>query len=125
VKLDRIASARITDFYEPGDRLKEITLLPPCLADAVRKVEFHDNGTVKQIELHDKARALTVLLKRLGGLADERPVEVTNTQVNIAVADERRATAVLPARTHAWNTIDCDSAQEPTEQSPTPIRKPH
>jgi hypothetical protein len=44
VKLDHYASARITDFYDEGGVLKDPASLPPQLADAVCKVEYHANG---------------------------------------------------------------------------------
>jgi hypothetical protein len=38
-------------------------------------------------QLHDKLGALTVLMKHLGGLPNERPAEVTNnTQINVITA---------------------------------------
>jgi hypothetical protein len=71
VKLDHIASASIADFCEPDGRLKAIHTLPDHLAEAIREVEFGEDGRPKRIRLHDKLAALTVLLKHLGGLSDE------------------------------------------------------
>jgi hypothetical protein len=45
------------------------------------------SGGEFDIQLHDKLAALTVLIKRLGGLPDERPVEV-NTQVNVIAGEQ-------------------------------------
>jgi hypothetical protein len=99
-------------------------LLPPCLADAVRKVELHDNGTVKRSTCMAGAWA-HVLLKHLGGLAMSDLSRSPKRKSSIAVADERRAIAVLaPLARARGTTIDCDPAQEPAEQSPT-NPKPH
>jgi hypothetical protein len=96
VKLGRIATANVTDFYEPDGRLKDITTLPDRLAEAVREGEFGVDGRPRRIKLHDKLGALTVLLKHLGGLPDERHVEVnSDTQVNV-ITDEQ---LIEPVRT--------------------------
>jgi hypothetical protein len=42
-----------------------------------------------RIKLRDKLAALTALIKHLGGLPDERPVGVHNTQVNV-ITDVQR-----------------------------------
>jgi hypothetical protein len=70
-------------------------------------------------------RGLTVLLKHLGGLAMSDLSRSPKRKSSIAVADERRAIAVLaPLARARGTTIDCDPAQEPAEQSPT-NPKPH
>jgi hypothetical protein len=71
VRLNRIATANITDF-RGGGKWRDIDTLPPRLADAVPRVDYHEDGSIKQIELHDKVWALTLLLKYLGGFPDER-----------------------------------------------------
>jgi hypothetical protein len=88
----RIASANITDFYEPDGRFKDIATLPDRLAEAVREVEYNHDGMVRNIELRDELGALAVLIKHLGGLPDERPVN--NTQVNV-ITDEQRIVSLL------------------------------
>jgi hypothetical protein len=72
---------------------------------------------------HDKLAALTVLLKHLGGFPDERPAEVINNTLNV-ITDEQRIAAVMSLLARARETtIDC--AQEPAEQSPALVQKPH
>jgi hypothetical protein len=57
-------------------------------------VELDDDGRPRRIKLHDKLAALTVLIKHLGGLPDERPIGVHNTQVNVTT-DEQRVAALM------------------------------
>ena len=124
MRLDRIASANITDFDEPDGRLKAIRTLPDRLAEAIREVEFGKDGRPKRIRLHDKLAALTVLLKHLGGLPDERCAEViSNTQVNV-ITDEQCAAAVMSLLARARETTIIAIAQE-TAESPALVRKPH
>ena len=116
MRLNRIASANIKDFKRQDGAWLDIDELPDRLAEAIRGIEFNKDGTVKNIELHDKERALTILLKHLGGEV------INNTQVNV-ISDEQRIAVVmsLPARAHE-TTIDC--AREPAEQSPAPEQSP-
>jgi hypothetical protein len=68
VRLDRIATATMAEYFEPDGRLKAIHTPPDRLAEAIREVEFGEDGCPKRIRLHDKLGALTVLMKHLGGL---------------------------------------------------------
>ena len=54
VRLNRIASANIKDFKKQNGAWLDIDEPPDRLAEAIRKVEFAEDGTVKNIELHDK-----------------------------------------------------------------------
>jgi phage terminase small subunit len=95
VRLNRIATATISEYYEPNGRLKAIDTLPDRLAEAVREIEFDENRRPKRIRLHDKLGALTTLMKPLGGFPDERGAAVTNnTQVNV-ITDEERVAALM------------------------------
>jgi DNA invertase Pin-like site-specific DNA recombinase len=89
VTLDHIASARLSDFYEPAAGLKDIASLPPRLAGAIKKVEYYPDGSIKHIELHDKVRALETIMRHLGGMREEGP------PVNVAISDEQRIAAVM------------------------------
>jgi hypothetical protein len=125
VKLDHIASASIADFYEPDGRLKAIHSVPDHLAEAIREVEFDEDGGPKRIRLHDKLAALAVLLKHLGGLPGERAAEVVNN-TQVVISDEQRIAAVMSLLARGRGaTTDGDFAQEPVEQLPAPIQKPH
>jgi len=116
VRLNRIASANIKDFKKQNGAWLDCDALPDRLAEAIRKVEFNKDGTVKNIELHDKERALTILLRHLGGLPPDGPAEViNNTQVNV-ITDEQRIAAVTSLLASARETT-IDGAQEPAEQS--------
>jgi len=88
VRVDRIADAKLPDFYEyagEGEKrrlqLRNIKELPSRLAEALAEIEFHDDGTVKRVKLHDKAQANFVLLKHFGGIPEES--ERAQPQVNI------------------------------------------
>lgn len=95
IRLDRIASATITDFRE-GRRWRDIDTLPARLADAVRRVDYYEDGSIKQIELHDKVRALSLLMKHLGGLPDEQPgMQMVNNTLNVNITDEQRVAALM------------------------------
>ena len=80
----------------------------------------------ERFRLRARDSALTVLMKHLGGLPNERPAEVTNNTLNVTITDEQRVAAVMSlfARVRE-TTIDCDPAQEPAEQSLALVRKPH
>ena len=96
VRVDRIADAKLTDFYEriDGDRLarirpRDITNLPARLAEAIEEVEFNDDGTLKRIKLHDKLAANVALLRVLGGMPDERPTQQVNILNALSPEDQR------------------------------------
>jgi hypothetical protein len=67
-----------------------------------------------------------VLLKHLGGLPNDRSLEVhNNTPVNV-ISDEQRVAAILAMFARVQGaTTNGDSAQEPMEQSPALIGKTH
>jgi hypothetical protein len=110
-------------FYEPDGSMKKPATLPARLADAVRKVEYYDDGSVKHIELHDKVRALQIVMKHLGGLQDGTPAGAHNT-LNVAITDEQRVAALMSLLARARGaTTDCDSTQDPAEQSPALVQK--
>jgi hypothetical protein len=92
-KLDRIATATMPEYFEPDGRLKDITTLPDRLAEAIREVEFGDDGRPKRIRLHDKLAALGVV-EAPRRPPSERGVELNNNQVNI-ITDEQRIAAVM------------------------------
>jgi hypothetical protein len=73
-------------------------------------VELDDDGRPRRIKSHDKLAALTVLIKHLGGLPDERPVGVHNTQVNV-IADERRVAALMTMIARAKSSGEISSGE--------------
>jgi hypothetical protein len=105
--------------------------LPDRLAEAVRKV-LTKMAPSKISSYMTRGRALTILRKRLGGLPNDRSLETNNnTQVNV-ITDEQRIAAVMSLLARARGaTTDCDSTEEPAEQSPgleqsrALLRKPH
>jgi hypothetical protein len=66
---------------------------------------------------------LTVLLKHLGGLPDERPAEVTNNTINVSITDEQPIAAAMSLLARARETaIDCPAEQSPDNSSiPGPL----
>jgi Terminase small subunit len=80
VRVDRIADAKLPDYYGEDGKALALKDLPPRLAEALAEVEYHDDGTIKRIKLHDKGQANTLILKYLGGLPEE---EKPQAQVNI------------------------------------------
>lgn len=94
IQLDHIASASIRDFRE-GKRWKDLDKLPPRLSDAIRKVDYFADGSIAKIELHDKVRALTILMKHLGGLPEEQTGMQQQFNLSIAITDEQRVAALM------------------------------
>jgi phage terminase small subunit len=93
VRVDRIADAKLPDYYERRDGalvLRDITALPPRLAEAIAELEYHDDGRIKRIKLHDKAQANLALLKHFGGAGEaaERRADVNIWNV-LSVEDQR------------------------------------
>jgi len=72
-------------------------------------VELDDVGRPRRIKLHDKLAALTVLIEHLGGLPDERPVGVHNTQVNV-ITDVQRLAALMTMIAGAKSSGETNSA---------------
>jgi hypothetical protein len=105
VRVDRIADAKVSDFYEEATiepvlgerrtviRLKDITKLPPELAEAIAEVEYHDDGTVKKLKLHDKMQANVVLLKHFGGLPEENAPKAEVSIFNVLSPEDQRVVA--------------------------------
>jgi|SRR5215475_554508 len=99
VRIDRIAAAVLPQYYERVEvagqlryRLRDITQLPPRLAEAIADVEFDEHGKPTRLRLHDKLGANTLLLRHFGGL----PAEVAPTEVsifNVLSAEDQRTLA--------------------------------
>lgn len=99
VRIDRIAAAVLPQYYErvevngqPRYRLRDLTALPPRLAEAIADVEFDEHGRPTRLRLHDKLGANTLLLRHFGGL----PAEAPSTEVsifNVLSAEDQRALA--------------------------------
>jgi len=102
VRVNRIADAKLPDFYEQialqpdGEapprqvvRLRDLASLPPQLAEAISDVEFHEDGTIKKIKLHDKLQANITLLRHFGDLVDERPSQQVNILNTLSPEDQR------------------------------------
>jgi hypothetical protein len=100
-----IASSSRPSTPPPASR-KVHRLRDPRLAE----VELDDDGRPRRIKSHDKLAALTVLIKHLGGLPDERPVGVHNTQVNV-IADERRVAALMTMIARAKSSGEISSGE--------------
>lgn len=94
IQLDRIASASIRDFRD-GKKWKDLDKLEPRLADAIRKVEYHIDGSIARIELHDKVRALTILMKHLGGIPEEQTGMQQQFNTQVIITDEQRVAALM------------------------------
>jgi hypothetical protein len=60
--------------------------------------------------LHKKLAALIALIKHLGGLPDEQPVGVRNTQVNV-ITDEQRVAALMTMIARAKSSGEISSAE--------------
>lgn len=139
VRLGRIATARMSDYYETIEtvdpatgearevrRLRDIHTLPDRLAEAIREVDFADDGRPTRIRLHDKLAAASVLMKHLGGFPEGRTSQqVNNTQVNIEITDEQRIAALMALLARAKATTDRDSVPGPVEQLPALPGKSH
>lgn len=80
VRVNRIADAKLPDYYEDDGKLIPPKKLPPPLAEALSEVEYNDDGSVKRIKLHDKFHANALILKHLGGIPEE---ETQRAEVNI------------------------------------------
>jgi len=102
VRVNRIADAKLPDYYEPvshqakGEapprkviRLRDLTDLPAQLAEAVKEVEFHEDGSIKAIKLHDKLQANITLLRHFGDVPDERPTHQVNILNALSPEDQR------------------------------------
>ena len=115
MRVDRVADAKLTDFYEMVDvagrrivRLRDITKLPPRLAEAISEIEFHDDGRLKRIKLHDKITANAALLKHFAGeVPDARPTTVNIFQA-LSADDQKLLVEALEAIAPA--TIDAEPA---------------
>jgi phage terminase small subunit len=105
VRIDRVGSANIADFYEadpdhPGKvRLKDITKLPRELSAAIEQIKWTDNGP--ELKLADKNQANFTLLKHFGGLPADPSDGARNTQVNffngLSLDDQRALAEVIEA----------------------------
>jgi hypothetical protein len=100
VRVNRIADAKLPDYYEPVSlqpdgaptrtmRLRDLSSLPPQLAEAISEIDFHDDGTVRKIKLHDKLQANITLLRHFGDVPDERPVQQVNILNTLSPEDQR------------------------------------
>lgn len=67
--------------------------------------------------MHDKLSALTVLIKHLGGLPDERPVGVRNTQVNV-ITDEHSVAALMTMIARAKSSCETLSGETRSAVAP-------
>jgi hypothetical protein len=64
--------------------------LPARLAEAIAEIEYHDDGRLKRIKLHDKAQANFALMKHFGGLVEpERRGGDVNIWNVLSVEDQR------------------------------------
>jgi hypothetical protein len=134
VRVDRIADAKLPDYFErvrvddvvvglkagPSGlrlvtaqdaqrvkvepqyvmRVRDITTLPPRLAEALAEVEIDpETGHVRKFKLHDKNAANLALLKYFGSLPDPEAREAEGGDVNILnvfgslTAEDQRALA--------------------------------
>lgn len=70
VRVERVAEAKLPDYFEEDGRtLKNITMLPPHLKEALASIEWDDEGRPK-IKLHDKNQANFALIKHFGGMPE-------------------------------------------------------
>jgi phage terminase small subunit len=68
------AEADVTD-YLPQDH--PLRLLPEHLRRRVKKVKFHEDGSLQEVEVHDVQRALELLAKNAGLLSQDEGDRVT------------------------------------------------
>lgn len=104
VRVDRIADATLPEFYEEIEdfapdgsgrlikvaRLKDPTKLPRRLAEAISEIEYHEDGSVKRIKLHDKMSANTLILRHFGGLPPEQAQTTQVNVLNVLSAEDQR-----------------------------------
>jgi len=119
VRVDRVADAKLPDFYEDdGLTLKNIKTLPPRLAEAIAEVEFNENGTVKKLKLHDKNQANFALVKHFGGMPEPEHNEVSIFNV-LSIEDQRVLADFIEALSRGpRNAIEgTASAQHPERET--------
>lgn len=100
VRVNRIAMATVPAYYEKiGEalRTRDITELPPQLADAIAEIELDDDGRIRRLKLHDKMQALNVILKHFGAIPEETPKTEVNIFNALSVEDQRALADALEA----------------------------
>jgi Terminase small subunit len=94
VRVDRIADAKVPDYYEDDGRtLRNLKKLPSRLAEAIAEVEYHDDGTIKRFKLHDKAQANLAILKHFGGMPEPTDRATDINIFNVLSVDDQRVLA--------------------------------
>jgi len=122
-RIDRVGRANLADFFEPtldaegkripgSYRLKDITVLPRELSEALHSIEWDDLGRPK-VKLHDKNQANFTLLKHFGGLPEE-PGDHRSVTMNIfaglSVDDQRALAEALEALPAGTAVVDSEAA---------------
>lgn len=94
LRVDRVGSANMRDYYDRDGKLIPINRLPRDLADAICEVKYDADGRVTY-KLHDKNQANFTLLKLFGEVPDEEEASKDARTTNIFNAFSPEAQKVL------------------------------